>query len=786
MRTAASAAVAVAVFFVLKKTIFVRLYPVAVSAVFLAVFGFTLLPFCKVPIVFRFACLQDKSIARSANKEQVRRYCWKVTAAWCVFFAANGSVALWTALRGSDAVWSVYNGIVSYILMGAMFAIELIIRRRVNSKMTQCLDKPPMAATGQPCLDKPPQSVVPESPRAGKGERGSCKASYRGAVPECRGAAYRGASITKFNASSWELSRVMCYDGTYSGNKKTWKDFLIETAKLRKAIGSDASPQDWVLHCDDYWYFTCAFVALLQCKKRVLLTQNTTEQFLSEVRKAGDGFITDIKDMKDALYVPSFLAEAAEPSEAQMMATPAIDADTTQILMFTSGSTGHAKAVHQRMTEFEADNAFIISKWGDDFTSRALISTVSAHHIYGFLFGVSLPFTLGVPFRRKRVEYPEELEALTDRSYMIIAVPAFLKRTVEALEHLVLRSPFIFTSGGAVPFDVAEKTSKVIGAWPLEVYGSTETSGIAWRLSKDGMEWTPFDNAKVWKGDDGCLVIISPYIKDPAGFATSDLVEMTGDGRFKLLGRADSIVKIEEKRVSLTEVEARLLQTGLAAEAKAIAMEDKRQYLAAAVVLNKAGKNKFAGKRRLEINRYFHDQLMRSMENVVIPKRWRYVDELPKDLQGKVHKEDIQAMFAHDESHGIKDEVVTVAQCRPVGTAHQNTSESEGGNGEKVVQLEFIIPKESDFFDGHFPEFHLLPAVAQFEIVTRFAKKYFGTQRYVPYIRRIKFSAPILPDTKVALKMEYSKGKGSIAYSLWDAQKGDMYSSGTFSAGEKE
>ena len=56
--------------------------------------------------------------------------------------------------------------------------------------------------------------------------------------------------------------------------------------------------------------------------------------------------------------------------------------------------------------------------------------------------------------------------------------------------------------------------------------------------------------------------------------------------------------------------------------------------------------------------------------------------------------------------HDIKDE--------------QIISKEEG----KVV-LEFVIPASSDFFDGHFPEYKLLPAVAQFEVVTRFSRKYF-------------------------------------------------------------
>ncbi len=112
--------------------------------------------------------------------------------------------------------------------------------------------------------------------------------------------------------------------------------------------------------------------------------------------------------------------------------------------------------------------------------------------------------------------------------------------------------------------------------------------------------------------------------------------------------------------------------------------------------------------------------------------------------------------------HDIKDE--------------QIISKEEG----KVV-LEFIIPASSDFFDGHFPEYKLLPAVAQFEVVTRFSRKYFGTQRWVPNIKRIKFSAPIRPDTKIHLELTYKAEKQSVTFNLSDANvEGKVYSSGTF------
>ena len=101
---------------------------------------------------------------------------------------------------------------------------------------------------------------------------------------------------------------------------------------------------------------------------------------------------------------------------------------------------------------------------------------------------------------------------------------------------------------------------------------------------------------------------------------------------------------------------------------------------------------------------------------------------------------------------------------------------------ENSVSLEFSIPESSDFFDGHFPEFKLLPAVAQFEVVTRFSRKYFNTQRYVPAIKRIKFSNPIRPDTNVHLNLEYRAEKSSVSFSMQDADiEGKVYSSGSFS-----
>jgi acyl-coenzyme A synthetase/AMP-(fatty) acid ligase len=292
-------------------------------------------------------------------------------------------------------------------------------------------------------------------------------------------------------------------------------------------------------------------------------------------------------------------------------------------------------------------------EWGEAYSSRKLCSTVDQHHTYGFIFSILMPFSAGVPFRRDMIKMPEELERFTDTEYSIITVPAFLKRAVEVDPplRLSLKSPWILSSGGLLAPEVAQKTNEAFGFSPVEMYGSTETSGIGWRQSSKGIEWTPFSHVQIWTNDLNCLVVRSPHVNDndPAGFETSDLVKILPNGKFILMGRMDSIVKIEEKRISLPEVESRITQSGLVSDVCVIPMEDNRQYLAAALVFNAKGKEQFAGLDKNGINKYWREYLLQFFQSVVIPRKWRYVEALPSDSQGKKKRGDIEKLFAEEK-----------------------------------------------------------------------------------------------------------------------------------------
>jgi len=206
-----------------------------------------------------------------------------------------------------------------------------------------------------------------------------------------------------------------------------------------------------------------------------------------------------------------------------------------------------------------------------------------------------------------------------------------------------------------------------------------------------------------------------------------------------------------------------------------ISLEDNRQYLAAAVVFNGKGKERFNGLEKLEINKFWRTYLLQYFENTVIPKKWRYPEALPLDTQGKKKKEYIELLFAGKkettESEGLTSGDLMSAGFGALGKGKiiEKT--------ENSVSIEFSIPGTSPYFDGHFPGFPILPAVAQTELVIRFAAQHLGTTVCPPEIKRLKFTKFIQPDAPLLLKL--TKKENTISFSIRSAENEDVYSTGT-------
>lgn len=100
-----------------------KLYPVLVNAALLAAFGYSLA--APPSMVERMARLREPDLPFAAIG-----YTRRVTQLWCGFFVINGATALGTAVWASQAVWSLYTGVIAYLLMGLLFGAEFLVRMR--------------------------------------------------------------------------------------------------------------------------------------------------------------------------------------------------------------------------------------------------------------------------------------------------------------------------------------------------------------------------------------------------------------------------------------------------------------------------------------------------------------------------------------------------------------------------------------------------------------------------------------------------------------------------------
>ena len=105
---------------------FFLVMPVLISLALLVQFAASLR---GMPIVERFARMQDPHLAEGPDGPAKQRHCRQVTQAWCVFFVLNGLVAGVLAFAAPTRIWAIYSGGVAYALMGAMFAGEYVLRK---------------------------------------------------------------------------------------------------------------------------------------------------------------------------------------------------------------------------------------------------------------------------------------------------------------------------------------------------------------------------------------------------------------------------------------------------------------------------------------------------------------------------------------------------------------------------------------------------------------------------------------------------------------------------------
>lgn len=518
------------------------------------------------------------------------------------------------------------------------------------------------------------------------------------------------------------------------------------------------------LYFNSTFDFSLTFLSVLYAGKTPVILPNIQAGFVNSIAENLDILMTDAQ-IECSLNILTLAELDQHKLKNQDPVSP--DLSLSTIELFTSGSSGLPKRIIKSLKQLEAEVETLERCWGDSVNNSMIVSTVSHQHIYGLLFKVLWPLFSERPLLSSVCHYPEQWLALSDNfpKITLISSPAHLKRAHSLVDLSLMQDTvqMVFSSGGPLTKDDSRKVYEQLKTPVIEVYGSTETGGIAFR--------TQFENGQenqLWKAlpdvtlgvdkDTGCLNVDSPFTGVHGWYQTSDLIELVSSSEFLLKGRADRIVKIEEKRVSLAEMENHCVNSPLIDQAVAIALSGKRNFIGCIIVLSKEGLEYFSKHGKTALNKTIKIYLSNYFETVVLPRKWRYVSELAVNNQGKLLLENLKSYFKADYKGTIKPIINHIQK-------HENE-----------VNLSIYIPPDLLYFEGHFLKKPIVPGVVQIEWAGCLGEEHLSVRGEFSELEVVKFHEFINPGDSISLDLRYMADKNKLSFS-YSSEKG-KHSSG--------
>ncbi|WP_299493305.1 AMP-binding protein [uncultured Shewanella sp.] len=404
----------------------------------------------------------------------------------------------------------------------------------------------------------------------------------------------------------------------------------------------------WLVSCDNSELFAIGLCAALIAGKDIILPSSVQPANLLALNDQFDAVLSDKELVSNKPFIP---LEAL--ADLPKLPWPKSN-DWGCFTLFTSGSSGEPKAVTKTLAQLDSEVSTLESTFAKHLPQCSIISTVSHQHIYGLLFKILWPLASRRPFLSELIEYPETLSYYSNlfSQLCLISSPAHLSRLPASLDFQPqMRAPsLVFSSGGPLTYEAAQGIKQCYSTLPIEVFGSTETGGIAYRRQyQEQQTWKTFAPIQIKQDEnDGALWLKSPYIEHDSWMKCNDKIQLTNDDEFILQERLDRIVKIEEKRLSLVEMESLLHTHPMVEVARLLIVEQPKIQLAAVIELSQSGKEYLDTKGKLSLNNIFKSYLLTKFERVILPKRWRYPNQMPVNRQGKLVQSQLLALFTHD------------------------------------------------------------------------------------------------------------------------------------------
>lgn len=442
---------------------------------------------------------------------------------------------------------------------------------------------------------------------------------------------------------------------------RTVHEFLQDVAAVAQHIPPRTQPddQDILLTCQDRYHLAVVMLAAWQQQRVVAFPPNAREQTLQGLSARcamtlHDGALSgrqgDQGDQSDQGGQASHDIRTWLNHPARASALSPIRAEQKLVTIYTSGSTGEPTACRKTALQLIGEGATLQQTFQLGRES-CVLATVPAHHIYGMLFSIMMPLAAGARFVRETPLLMPVVEDKARRHHadVLVSVPPHLRVLAESELSSLASIQRVFSSGAPLPDPTAHSLQRRFGVAVLEVLGSTETGGFAYRRAdSDGARFQPFPGVTISADSEQQLYLRSPLLdrRITQPMTCPDRIEFLPDGSFKHLGRSDGVIKVGGTRVSLPELETRVRQLAGVKDVAALAVDagSARGQEIWLVVATEYG-------RELPDLR---GELLRFYEPVLLPRRIRFLEALPREATGKLMRASLLELFRATKSESMQ------------------------------------------------------------------------------------------------------------------------------------
>ena len=355
---------------------------------------------------------------------------------------------------------------------------------------------------------------------------------------------------------------------------------------------------------------------------------------------------------------------------------PDIGENRKAMILYTSGTTSKPKGVVTTHLNINAQIKSLIEAWKWSSKDHTLC-VLPLHHVHGIINVIGCALWSGATCEFLAKFSPKDIfdKFIEGKVNVFMAVPTIYFKLIAHLDDqsasyqaevkTCLEKFRLMVSGSAaLPISVMEKWRSVSGHDLLERYGMTEIGmGISnpyVGLRKPGFIGTPLPGVQVRLTDDANNeiygepgeiqvkgdTVFSQYWKKPEAtassftkdgwFKTGDIAEII-DGSFRILGRnSTDIIKSGGYKISALEIEECIRTEKGIIDCSVIGLPDDEwgELIAVALIAEES----------FELA-LMMDSLKNKLPGYKMPRKFKLLSELPRNIMGKVTKNELKKIF---------------------------------------------------------------------------------------------------------------------------------------------